>query len=350
MAEVQVLDSWQEPLEWFDRSRKDIYYDEGYVSLYAGGDVKERCFLRTDGDAAYLMPYLEHPNALLGDGRFDVSTPYGYGGPVSTSDDPRFLAESSEAMYRTLAESGAVAGFLRCHPILATHERLDERWNVAFDRQTVGVDLSRDEADIWEHCLNTKGRNRVRKGEAGGLRFEVDLGFEDIDDFMHVYYEAMRLVDASPFYYFEREYFERIRDRFAGRAFVGKAKLDDVTTSAMLFLCDGTYCHAHLSGSLGEYRTLGPNNFMLYHSILFAKKRGCKMFHLGGGVTNNPDDTLLRFKGCFSRERFEFHLGRAVFDEGAYRRAQSTFAERDPEGFSAAHDRFPQYGLLGPAA
>lgn len=350
MAEVQVLERWSEPLSWFEPRRKDIYYTEDYASLYTGGDVRARCFVRTDGDAAYLMPYLEHANPLLGEGRFDVSTPYGYGGPISTSDDPRFIAESSREMFATLAEKGAVAGFLRCHPILGTHERLDERWNVAFDRETVGIDLTHTEQEIWEQCLNTKGRNRVRKGEAGGLRFEVDEGFEDIDDFMHVYYEAMRLVNAAPFYYFDRRYFEAIQEHFGRQAFVGKAKLGDVTTSAMLFLCDGTYCHAHLSGSLGEYRSLGPNNFMLYHSILAAKRRGCKSFHLGGGASNRPDDTLLRFKGCFSRDRHEFHLGRAVFDETAYRRAQSRFAEQDPDGFSAASERFPVYGLLGPAA
>lgn len=350
MADVQVLDRWTEQLGWFEPSRKDVYYTEEYASLYAGGDVNARCFLRTDGDAAYLMPYLEHPNPLLGDGRFDVSTPYGYGGPVSTSDDPDFLEASSRAMFDTLSETGAVAGFLRCHPVLRSHERLDERWNVSFDRETVGVDLTMSADDLWNHCLNTKGRNRVRKGEHGGLHFEMDEGFEDIDDFMHVYYEAMRLVGASPFYYFSRRYFEEIQERFGRQAFVGKAKLGDVTTSAMLFICDGTYCHAHLSGSLGEYRSLGPNNFMLYHSILHAKGRGCRVFHLGGGASNRPDDTLLRFKGCFSRDRYEFHIGRAVFDETAYRRAQSQFAEHDPEGFSAATDRFPSYGLLGPAA
>ena len=347
---TRVVDSWNDQLNRFDPSACDIYYSEEYAALYAGGDVRARCFVREQGSEVFLMPFLEHPNRFLGEGRFDISTPYGYGGPVSTSDDPEFLHESSRLMFEALRERGAVAGFLRCHPLLQTHLRLGEEWNVSFDRPTVAADLTASEDEIWNEVLTGKGRNRVRKAAGGGMQFEVDDGFEAIDDFVAVYHHAMKLVDAAPFYFFDHAYFEAIRDRFNQRVFVARATMHGSTIAAMLFLYDDVYAHAHLSGSRAEYRSYGPNNFVIHQAMLEAKRRGCTRFHLGGGVSNRPDDTLYRFKCCFSRDRYEFHLGRTIFDSEAYGQAKAFWVAENPDMSEQAENHFPVYGFMGPAA
>lgn len=348
---------WGDLLGRLGPDRHDIYYTPEYVTLYSGGDVTAHCYVREDDGELYMMPFLKHPNRYLGRGRFDISTPYGYGGPVSSTDDAQFIEESSRAMLRTLEAEGAVAGFLRCHPLLDTHERLTEEWNVEFDRQTVGCDLRVSEQELWELALNGKGRNRVRKAEAAGVDFEVDDGFRSLDDFVDIYYHTMKLVDASPFYFFDRAYFEAMQRRFGDRAFVARVTSSGTLVAAMLFLCDGNYAHAHLSGSRAEFRGLGPNNFLVYNAMLEAKRRGCSYFHLGGGTSTREDDHLLRFKTCFSRERFEFHVGRTVFDRDAYEQSialhSSGGKDGDGQGASGASGeggRFPAYGLMGPAS
>ncbi len=349
MAEVHVTQSWNALLEEFPAGTVDVYYREEYARLYTDERVQAKAFVRIDGGEVYLVPFLTHPNLFLGGERFDVSTPYGYGGPVSTTNDPRFIADSARAFSATMREMGGVAGFVRCHPLLDTHERLGGGWSVRFDRATVGGSLDCPAEEIWEHHLDSKGRNRIRRAEKAGVEFVADENLEYLDSFMAIYHHAMDLVGASSFYYFDRDYFSAIKEGLGDEACLMCGFLDGELVAGMLFLCDDTYAHAHLSGSRIEHRDVAPNNLVLHRALLHARERGCKMFHVGGGSSTRADDSLLRFKGRFSRDRYSFHIAGATFDAPAYARAVESWAVGSPPE-RVDTGVFPPYGLQGPAA
>lgn len=340
----EVVNTWVKALEMIPPQAYDVYYDEGYSALYASESVSPRAFVFTQADDAYLVPYLEHRNPYLGGERFDVATPYGYGGPIASTADSAFLSAASEAFYEAMCERGAVSGFVRCHPLLGTHERLGDRWDVRFDRPTVGADLTLDVDDMWGGQLDAKARNRIRKAEAVGLELVVDEKLELLDEFIEVYYHSMDAVAASPFYYFSRAYFERFKTDLAPYSTLVVARLNGRVIAGMLFLCDGKYAHAHLSGSLTEHRDIAPNNFVIFRSMLVMKERGCRVLHLGGGATSDPGDSLLRFKRRFSKQRLEFHVASTVFDQAAFGRAVDAWHQ---DGGVNDGGRFPPYGLLG---
>jgi lipid II:glycine glycyltransferase (peptidoglycan interpeptide bridge formation enzyme) len=184
----------------------------------------------------------------------------------------------------------------------------------------------------------------VRRAEAAGLVYHPDPSLEYLDDFMRVYYESMDYRSAESFYYFDRDYFESIRNDLADYAFLSMASLDGEMIAGMLFLRDGFYAHSHLSGSAVEGRVHSPNHFVVYKSMLELAEQGCRLLHLGGGVSSNKDDGLYRFKGCFSRDRYPFHVASTMFDEKAYLDAAFEWAERS-FGQQASATRFPAYGL-----
>ena len=61
-----------------------------------------------------------------------------------------------------------------------------------------------------------------------------------------------------------------------------------------------------------------PNNILLWEAIKYAKREGCKERHLGGGLTDSPEDSLFRFKKKFSSNCKHFYIGKRVHDQKIY--------------------------------
>jgi lipid II:glycine glycyltransferase (peptidoglycan interpeptide bridge formation enzyme) len=73
----------------------------------------------------------------------------------------------------------------------------------------------------------------------------------------------------------------------------------------------------HLSGTAGNYRQLAPTKFMLEVAIQWAKARGNRVLHLGGGV-GSRNDALFQFKAGFSGLRSWFETWRVICDDARY--------------------------------
>jgi hypothetical protein len=62
---------------------------------------------------------------------------------------------------------------------------------------------------------------------------------------------------------------------------------------------------------------------------LWGIRQGLRVFHLGGGVTPHPDDTLLYFKMGFSDRTHEFATWRWVVFPEVYQRLCAEKVRRD---------------------
>jgi lipid II:glycine glycyltransferase (peptidoglycan interpeptide bridge formation enzyme) len=74
---------------------------------------------------------------------------------------------------------------------------------------------------------------------------------------------------------------------------------------------------AHLGGTKTEFLKHSPFNLLLHYMRLWAKARGNKYLHLGGGVGGSKDN-LYTFKSGFSKQTHEFLTFRAVVDSSLY--------------------------------
>src|SRR5207249_1304318 len=83
-----------------------------------------------------------HLTEIAGTGLRDASSPYGYGGPVSTTDAPGFLRSAWGAYGEWMREHRVVVEYIRFHPLLA-----NERYyggSIQENRAVVCVDLEGD--------------------------------------------------------------------------------------------------------------------------------------------------------------------------------------------------------------
>ena len=84
---------------------------------------------------------------------------------------------------------------------------------------------------------------------------------------------------------------------------------------------------------------------LMYETMLWAKRRGLTRYHLGGGVGNAENDSLLRFKSSFGGHRSMLYTYGRVLDEEVYRRlCRLKLGYERRVGTPVTHpDYFPMY-------
>jgi serine/alanine adding enzyme len=316
-----IVSDWESLLEELPPDRRDVYFTGGYVDMNIEPESVAECFVARNGDDLFLFPYMRRPVKLLAEGYFDIESPYGYGGPITNSDERDFTRACFGTFCEVQASRGVIACFIRFHPLLDTHLHVSPRCEVSFDRKTVGMDLTPSVDDIWMHQVHAKHRNAIRKAEKAGLRFSVDSDLEHLDEFIALYSATMEAVGAKPFYHFDRGYFDRLMAGIGDYTELCLAELDDRVIAGALFMRYGVWGHYHLAASDREHLGYSPNSFILHHAALDLKERGCRVLHLGGGTDTTPDNSLYRFKRRFGALEYDFYIGKVVIDPAAYAEA-----------------------------
>jgi hypothetical protein len=330
-TECKILKYWDVLFEDILKEQADVYFTEAYHRLHETEKDKAECFFYRKGVKLYIFPYLKRENYLGGETFFDFESAYGYGGPVSNSRDIAFLSAAESAFYRSCQQRGFVAGFVRFCPWLDNVKLISDSSRILMDRKTILMDLTPSVEDIWAKQIHAKHRNVIRKAEREGLTFEVDRSFDQLKEFMSIYYDTMQRLKASDFYLFLESYFHQLKETLSGRAFLGLIRYQGKIISAAIFFHQGPCAHYHLSGSLTEYQALAPNNLLLYHTAVYLKNTGARFFHLGGGTNSQADNTLLKFKKRFSPNTRDFCIGKFVFDQKRYDNICQRWAEKNPE-------------------
>lgn len=316
--EIEIARNWNRWLDYFQASERDVYFEEAYVKLYEDDHNEAMCCVCKENNQILLFPFLCRKFIYDGKVNYDFETAYGYGGPITNTVDPVFIERALKVFRNYAEENNYVAGFVRFHPLLNNRSYYGRIGTVIDDRQTVAMDLCLSEESIWAEEIHTQNRNVIRKGIKNGLTFIIDNDFCYLEDFLRLYNQTMQKLNADDFYLFKRSYYEHLVSNLKN-SFLGVVSYEDKIVSAAIFFYSGKYGHYHLSGSDVDALFLSPNNYMLYQAALELKRRGVEKFHLGGGTTSYEDDSLLRFKGRFSRQRFQFSIGKTIFNPGLYR-------------------------------
>jgi len=318
MSSWLITRNWNKYLHYFGEKNKDIYFTEKYGKLYENGKNIAECFIFQDEGKLFLLPYLKSKVKLIKAEYYDFETPYGYGGPIVNTNDKNFITESFNLFYKVARENKIIAGFIRFHPLLNNRRFVNEKCKIIFDRETIALNLALTKKRIWEEQIQPRHRNAIRKAEKSGLIFVVDEELDHLDDFIRLYTKTMNFLNAYEYYYFKKDYYRIMKKTLKGNCFLGLIYLKKEIISAAIFFRYGIYGHYHLSGWLREYSSNCPNNFLLYKVALYLKKGGIKVFHLGGGTDNRKDNPLYRFKKGFSKGKYDFYIGKVVFNSEIY--------------------------------
>jgi CelD/BcsL family acetyltransferase involved in cellulose biosynthesis len=302
----------------------DFYHLPAYVALCAAQEQGEgRALFVEDGGRSVLLPLIVRD--IPGSDRHDATSPYGYPGALACgTDDPRFLSDALAAGMATLRGAGVVSVFVRLHPLLnpSPPEGIGE---VVLHGDTVSVDLVLPWTTIWSQIRHNHRRD-IAKAIKSGFVARMDRGFERYGAFKRVYRATMDRRSADPYYLFGDEYFDGLRDALGDRLVLCVVEKDHAVAAAGLFVETGGIVQYHLGGTDESFIGVEPSKLMFHFAINWAKERGDRHLHLGGGV-GGAHDSLRYYKTGFSPLRHPFRTMRVVIDGPEYGRL---VAARDP--------------------
>ncbi len=348
--------------EWGDvleRLPHDVYHTAAYHRIPAiGTDVAGTAyaFVYEEGSQGFLWPYLLVPIAEA-PGYYDVTSAYGYSGPVATPD-PAFLERAWQALLDHWKAQGAVSAFTRFHPLLENARLLkgitDEHGaaasaGVRTAGVTVSIDLTippREQIRRYQKRL----RQTIRKLHETGFEVTEDPSLTHIGDFVRLYNETMARLGSRPEYRLDVTWFDQFHANLGGAVHLFVGHIDGRIAAADVVLEYGPYVHSHLAGIASEFVDRSPSKGVLDFVRAWGAQRGRKSMHLGGGVGGRRD-SLFDFKRRFSQRTHRFETGGWILNRSCYRELEERHraklaaigAEPAEHSYFPAHRRPPSF-------
>lgn len=327
---VGFTETWNQYLDSIPTDLQDLYFREEYIRLYESECEKACCFVYKEGESILLFPFLRRIFEYKETTLYDFETAYGYGGPISNDHSEEFMTKALETMKAKAVEENYICGFVRFHPVLANWDCFEKIGSLIFDRKTIAIDLKGGVEATWMNEIHTKNRNVIKKGEKNGLEFVVDNDFSYLNDFEKLYNSTMDKLEADGFYYFEPNYYEQLQNTIENR-FLGIVKHEDKVVAGAIFFYQKPYGHYHLAGSDKTALKLSPNNFLLWEAAKEMMNRGVSYFHLGGGTNGSEENSLYQYKKKFSKNEYQFCLGKLIFNQQLYDDICADWSKKNPD-------------------
>ncbi|MCD4760237.1 GNAT family N-acetyltransferase [archaeon] len=319
-------EEWNKILE--KTSEPDIYFTREYARIYEDNYSKQideafcgESILFFSGDKNNFVTFLTIKRPIkLDKTYFDLITPYNYGGPlikVTNKSKEEVIQEFQANLKDFCKKNNIVTEFIRFHPVLKNHEHFKDSLNIDKRNPTVIMNLEKDKESLLKD-MHKKTRNLIRKAEKNNITIELS---KDIKKFTNLYLETMQKVNAPEKFHFPLEFFKNTVKHLDKNISLFTATHKEKIIAASLFMHKYDSIHYHFSGTDSNYRNLAPNQLLLWKVALWAKEKGYKNFHLGGGVNPNQEkDPLFHFKSGFSKDRLRFHTASVIHDNKAYKR------------------------------
>lgn len=363
-VKFEIIYSW-ETTRWNETVRQFSHWDIYYLNEYA-------CSLKVHGDGEPYLIHFAYENigegcentsekcelcyavmkkdistdakfsGLLSHNRwYDLETPYGYGGFLITGE----FSESARLAFEREATNFAnknriVSQFVRFYPVYRNEIPYSHLLHseIRYLKDTIYIDTTDEEGIMQQmHCKN---RTAVRKAAKSGVTVFHDKG-EHLDEFISIYESAMDHNKASSYYYFERPYYQYLKEHMRENIEFFYSVYEDKIIGASIFFYNQEFMHYHLSGMCEEYRSIPATNLLLYEAALWANRKGIRLLHLGGGI--EAEDSLFHFKKVFNRNgRLPFYVGRTIYNELAYQELLSIRKKADSD-FNEHNEFMIQY-------
>lgn len=317
MVNCYIENSWNKYLSMLPLDKNDIYFSEEYLDLNKNDGIPE-CFIFQENENIWLFPYIKKQILYNNKIFWDFESQYGYGGPISNCNESNFIKRVHTAFLDLMKNEGFVAGLIRFHPLFNNHLLIEDIAKIFFNRNTIGIDLTKSIETIWTDEIHSKHRNSIRKAEKLNLNYVVDYDYKYYDDFKKVYFNTMEKNNADPFYFFDKTYFETLKIKFQNKSFLAHVLYNDKIISSAIFFYSHNYAHYHLSGSDENFLSLNPNTYLIYKTIEHVKSINKEILHLGGGSDTSVDNSLFRFKARFSKMQYNFYMGEIIINKNIY--------------------------------
>lgn len=294
----------------------DIYHSIEWLLL--NKDLQEgeiNCIFLGDGKNCAFFPLIKRN--INNTAYFDLITPYGYGGvSFKKNTDIDFKEKVFEELNKHLSTTNCVSVFLRLHPLL---NKVVVAGGAVFENgTTLAIKLDNSYLDIYSKYSSGHKYDLKKSKKNENICIVDDVDFSYFNDFIAIYLETMRYLDASDFYFFDQEYFYKMKKLLAEKLKLIVVKLNEQIIGASLFMLENGIIQYHLSGTTIEGRKYQPSKLILDYIVHWGASQGYNFLHLGGGV-GGQQDALYKFKKGFSADEYAFYTVRLIINSTVYR-------------------------------
>lgn len=266
-----------------------------------------------------LMPFLLRKinSPYLNTEYYDVSSPYGYSGPL-------FNKETSESLLITFWE--LVDQWYNQNKIVSEFIRFSLNNNHLNYSGTLTPTLSNvcgtiiGEEEQWNN-FKQKVRNNYRKSLEHQL--EIEIVFKDINEpqiklFHDIYIETMKRTNAGQQYFYSLSYITGIIKLSKNNCLIAFVYYKDQVVSAELILISGLELYSYLGGTRAAYFHTRPNDFLKIEVMKWGREHNLNHYILGGGRQSN--DSLYKYKKSFfpNDPDLIFYTGRKITNPTIY--------------------------------
>ncbi len=324
---LDQLDLWEKTAKSF--KMYDIYFSPKYfIPFMNNGDGKPtalyfesvygrvlHCFLTRD--IAYDKYFV---NILEKQRYFDISSVYGYGGPIYECKEEN-LQELSKKFYEEFQkyciDQNIVSEFIRFHPILKNEIFAKNYASIENVRKTIYVDLTNDLESTWNN-FNSNARKGIKKAIRNEVVIQEGINELNLYALTCLYNHTMDRNSAEKYYYFNPNFFKDTVKSLKNNCKLFTAVYKEKIIAASLLLYSDNYAHHHLTGSDEKYLDVSPNNLLIYEMIKWCIENNIKGFHMGGGH-KSIEDSIYRYKKNFTKTPpLDFYIGKKIYDKAIY--------------------------------
>lgn len=323
MALLEIIKN-QDKTKWNEIVKSfpdyDVYYLNEYIQpflhvdkvepvlIYFKDEKMELCYVVEKSDIADFKPFR---NKIAQGEFFDLSTPYGYGGPLVKNFDLKEIQTFFETLTRLANNENIVTQFIRFHPLIENHKFFEGFCDLKTLKKTVFLALD-DEETIYKN-MDLTCRRHVKKALKNNITVSIDNSKEAQKSFIDLYLHTMKRNDAKDYYYFNNKFYEEMFLDLGKNSNLFNAYYEGKIVSCAIILNCNKNLHYHLVASDKDYMDLCPNKLLVYEIARWGAKNGYKKLHMGGG--NEPEDNLFNYKKSFNKNGLsDFYIGRNIFD------------------------------------
>lgn len=295
----------------------DFYHTYFYHNLSKKENETPLLIKYEDDNSCILLPLLirEIENSVYK----DATSVYGYSGMLCVSEMEHFDNENfKKELNAFLVANKIISVFSRLHPYLDFQEKIlsgigqiSNPGDVVYINLLEPIQIQRQHYSnrLKTHVNKAKRLCTIIKGETK----------EQIHEFIKIYYENMRRVDAHERYFFDETYFYQLMaspDFEVELSLALNNNTNEIIAGA-LFIKTDNIVQYHLSGIKEEFLDINPIKLVIDSMRVKSTEEGYTYLNLGGG-RENKQDSLFRFKTTFSKNLKPFKLWKHIVDEKVY--------------------------------
>ena len=327
-------DRWLEALNKLPDGVASVFAHPEYMRVYSEKESLQ-CFVKTEGNNRFIYPFVKRniPGHL---DLSDVSSTYGYGGPLISENTTGFVREAINELREYLVAECVIAELIKLNPLIESGNEtfLESYYGVSqVVREVVAVPVTHVPTYLLANEYKRENRKAIRRAEKAGVKIEFSTDRALWTKFLLLYSETMHLNRAESQYVLDQSFVDSLSTGIPDNYVLVSAHFEGSVISVLLVLFDRANAYCHLIGTTSDpkFRNLQANNLLHHEVAVWAYEKGLRRLMIGGGRTNAEDDSLLRFKASFAKRKLDFTVCEAILNHEAYDQMKMKFPENSEE-------------------